>query len=349
YIPTPKANFVHVVINGESWGLYVSVQQFDKLFLQENFGDSKGTRWKVSGNPGADGGLRYLGTDLDEYKSRFEMKSNDGKKAWKALIELCQTLNETPLDQLESALDPILDIDGVLKFLALDVALVNGDGYWTRASDYSIFLDADGKFHLVPHDMNEAFALSGHGRGPGGPGSRGPGGPDDQGNRGDRGPQDRGPGGFRPPPGFEDFLAGPEGPGGPPEREGRGRDGRRGPGGPGGPGHGGVDLDPLVGLDSERMPLRSRLLAVPELRERYMQYVAQIANESLDWSTLGPVVNGYRDLIAPVVKADTRKLDSTEAFVTATRSVAELAEDSTAPMSLQKFAVERSKFLKSKR
>ncbi|EMI17563.1 Spore coat protein CotH domain protein, partial [Rhodopirellula maiorica SM1] len=109
YIPTPKANFVHVVINGESWGVYVSVQQFDKLFLQENFGASKGTRWKVSGNPNADGGLRYLGTDLDEYKSRYEMKSNDGKKAWKALVELCQTLNETPLEELESALDPILD------------------------------------------------------------------------------------------------------------------------------------------------------------------------------------------------------------------------------------------------
>ena len=39
------------------------------------------------------------------------MKSNDGKKAWAALVLLCRTLNETPLDELESELEPMLDID----------------------------------------------------------------------------------------------------------------------------------------------------------------------------------------------------------------------------------------------
>ena len=52
YIPAPKANFVKVVINGESWGVYASVQQFDKEFLDENFKTTKGTRWKVRGSPG---------------------------------------------------------------------------------------------------------------------------------------------------------------------------------------------------------------------------------------------------------------------------------------------------------
>jgi spore coat protein CotH len=336
YIAAPKANFVHVVINGRSWGLYDNVQQFDKTFVSENFGDAKGTRWKVSGNPGADGGLRYLGDDLAEYKSRFEMKSNDGKKEWNALIELCKTLNETPADLLVESLEPILDIDGTLKFLALDVALVNGDGYWTRASDYGLFRDGEGKFHLVPHDMNEAFALSKRG-GPGGPrdfGGRGPGGGGADGRRG--------PGGFEfgpPPPGGRG--PGGRGPGG--RGPGPGGPGGGGPGG-GGPGHGGIDLDPLVGLENDRMPLRSRLLAVPELRDRYLQYIHQIAEESLDWEQLGPVIEGYRELIAGIVRADTRKLDSYEAFDAATRSGKTAEED---PMSLQQFAVERSKFLRS--
>ena len=42
-------------------------------------------------------------------------------------------LNETPPDRLEAALAPILDVDGALRFLALEIALVNGDGYWMRA------------------------------------------------------------------------------------------------------------------------------------------------------------------------------------------------------------------------
>ena len=39
----------------------------------------------------------------------------------------------------------------------------------------------------------------------------------------------------------------------------------------GGPQSSGSDLDPLVGLDNERTPLRSKLLAVPALKARYPQ------------------------------------------------------------------------------
>ena len=59
-----------------------------------------------------------------------------GKKDWEALVALCKVLNQTPPGRLEAALTPILDIDGVLRFLAVDNVLINGDGYWTRASDY---------------------------------------------------------------------------------------------------------------------------------------------------------------------------------------------------------------------
>ena len=38
-----------------------------------------------------------------------------------------------------------------------------------------------------------------------------------------------------------------------------------------------AELDPLVGLDDATKPLRSKLLAVPALRERYLSYVRDIA------------------------------------------------------------------------
>ena len=206
-------------------------------------------------------------------------------------------LNETPPDKLEAALAPILDIDGALRFLALDIALVNSDGYWTRASDYSIYQDAKGRFHIIPHDMNEGLADEG-GRGfgpvavvravPGVRAARGAGGPGGQAGAG-------APGGPPPP----DGMFGP----------GRGRGGRGMFGAPAT-----AELDPLVGLDDTTKPLRSKLLAVPALRERYLSYVRDIAQKRLDWKTLGPKVQQYQALIAEDVKADTRKLYSTEAF-----------------------------------
>jgi hypothetical protein len=370
HIPAPKANFVKVVINGESWGIYANVQQFDKVFLKENFKTDKGTRWKVRGNPGAASGLEYLGENVEEYKRKYEIKSDENEKAWKALINFCKVLNQTPPDKLEEALKPICDLDGLLWFIALDIALINGDGYWIRSSDYSIYLDDKNKIHLVPHDMNEAFRPGG---GPGGGMMRmGP----PPGEVLPRPLQDMlqmtaeqkkqleelqkevdatlekvlskeqrdqlkamrtgGPGGFGPPPGGPGGPPGGLPPGGPP------------PGGPAGfgppGGGGGVSVDPLVGLTDTRKPVRSRLLAVPSLRKTYLEHVRQIANESLDWKNLGPVVAQHRTLIEKEVELDTRKLESFEAFKRATADTTE-AGSRGREMSLRAFADQRRKYL----
>ena len=79
-------------------------------------------------------------------------------------------------------------------------------------------------------------------------------------------------------------------------------------------GGGGPDLDPLTGLDDAAKPLRSKLLAVPALRARYLAYVRDIARRWLDWNRIGPLVRQWQALIESDIKVDTRKLYSTEAF-----------------------------------
>ena len=324
FIPAPKANFVRVVINGESWGVFVNAQQFNKDFVQENFRTDKGARWKVRGSPFAASGLDDIGDDVEEYQKHYDMKSGD-QDDWQALIALCKTLSTTPPEQLEAALAPLLDLDGALWFIALDCALINGDGYWIRASDYTIYRDRTGKFHVIPSDMNEAF------RPPGGPGF-GPGGP-------------RG------------FGGGPRPDGAPregdaPRPEGAPREGGERPPQPAAmPRVEGVKLDPLVGLDDLKKPLRSRLLAVPALRARYLAHVRTIAEESLDWAKLGPVVAQYRALIEKEIEADTRKLTSFAAFQKTTADepapAAEPGRRGPGAMNLRAFAEQRRAYLLS--
>jgi hypothetical protein len=195
------------------------------------------------------------------------------------------------------------------------MALVNTDGYWTRASDYSIYQDPNGQFHVIPHDMNESLVNEGMGRG----GRRGFGGPPPEFGRG--APPDRGPVTTPFPP--------PDAPrGGPPNAMFGGRGF--------GPGGGGPELDPLVGLQDASKPLRSKLLAVPALRARYLAYVREIAERWLDWSTLEPKLRHYQSLIAEEVKLDTRKLYSSEAFGSG------LAGSEN---SLQSFVTKRRQFL----
>jgi hypothetical protein len=98
----------------------------------------------------------------------------------------------------------------------------------------------------------------------------------------------------------------------------------------------------LVGLDNERMPLRSRLLQVPELRERYIEHLRFIAQEQLAPEKFAARVEHYRQLIQPIVEQDTRKLSTTEAFVNATAT----NDSSSGENSLLQFAAKRSKFLR---
>jgi len=167
YIPAPLANYVRVVINGESWGVYVNTQQFDKQFTEAWFGSKAGARWKVPGSPRGRGGLSYLGDDPAPYRRIYELKSKETPQAWTDLIQLCRVLDETPAAQLELALEARLDIDGALKFLALENVLINSDGYWVRSSDYNLYQDERGRFHIIPYDANETF------RAPEGPGMGG--------------------------------------------------------------------------------------------------------------------------------------------------------------------------------
>ena len=318
YIPTPKANEVRVVINGEDWGIYQNVQQFDKIFLKEHYDSTKGTRWKVPGSPAGGGSLRYLGEDIEAYRKLYEIKSSDKEKSWHALIELCRVLNDVPIDKLQESLESILDLDGALRFLALDVSLINNDGYWVRGSDYSLYLDEENMFHLIPHDMNETFmAAMGPGMGPPGMGPPG------------IGPPRMGGG----PPGMQDGPVSSER-----SRRGLGPEGDRNSRGP-------FALDPLVGLDNPDRPLRSRLLQVPELRRRYLQYVAQIANEDLDWNYLGPIVADVRERIEPLVQLDSRKLSSFPDFQSTTEDALKGDSERRPSMSLRTFAEERRKYL----
>lgn len=159
YLPALGANYVRVVINGENWGIYPNQQAFTREFLRDRFGNTNGTQWK-SPNNSVGGGLSYLGDEIALYRRWYEMKGKNNDDAWRSLIKVTRVLHDTAAADLESALAPVINIDNVLRFLALDITLINGDGYWNDGSDYNLFIDRRGLLHLTPHDANEAFRAS---------------------------------------------------------------------------------------------------------------------------------------------------------------------------------------------
>lgn len=50
YTPAPRVNHVRLVVNGDDWGVYVNVQQFNSDYVRDAFGETGGDRWKVPSN-----------------------------------------------------------------------------------------------------------------------------------------------------------------------------------------------------------------------------------------------------------------------------------------------------------
>jgi len=177
YMPAMKTNFVKLVINGESWGLYINLQQYNKDFLDEWFGTRDGVRWKVG--PGG-GALTYAGNDLEAYQRTYQLKTANVENPWEDLIALCEMLDaKTPDAKLETVLPAIFNVDRALWQLAVSNVFMDDDSYIHKGGDFSIYQDVDERFHLISHDNNETFRFAGErrrGGGGGGPGGRGPGG-----------------------------------------------------------------------------------------------------------------------------------------------------------------------------
>ncbi len=167
YSPSLKANFIHLYINGEDWGLYPNIQALDGEYVKEWFLSNDGTRWRCErqAGPGGPGGggfgagtstLNYLGDDTTAYKPNYILKHTSLENPWNDLVRVTKILNTIPLNQLEDTLNKVLDIDRALWFLAKEILFGDDDSYVNKGGmDYYAIYQKDVE-RLIPleYDAN---------------------------------------------------------------------------------------------------------------------------------------------------------------------------------------------------
>ncbi|MCB9913577.1 MAG: CotH kinase family protein [Planctomycetes bacterium] len=236
HIPAGRANHVTVSLNGQNWGVYANVQQWNKDVLREWFVDEDGLRIKCANNPNGPG-LRYVGASASLYTSGYEIK-NDGGLAdpWGALIAVCNAVTNGSLTTWESSIDSVFAVDPSIWSVALENLYTDDDSYVNKGADFVIYRDPiDGRTHLQQTDANETFTAT--------------------------------------------------------------------------------TWSPTLNFTSSTKPVLSHVLAVPELRQRYMAHLRSALAE-FDWATLDAELTAYRTLIDAAVQADPKKLYTYAQFQT---------------------------------
>ena len=156
YMPSPKATYAKVTVNGVLIGLYACVQTIDDDFTNENFYERKGPFFKVDNTgisvPGCMGQLGILEhyPDTNCYQRAYEMESTND---WTALGNFLDTLNNH-FTEVEN----VMDIDRTLWMMAIENLTVSLDGPINSIPhNFYLFKDNNGRFSPLLWDMNMAF------------------------------------------------------------------------------------------------------------------------------------------------------------------------------------------------
>jgi spore coat protein CotH len=119
------------------------------------------------GFPGGPGGMFGRGGNLIE---QMGLKTNENYPDHSALFRFLEVLNKCSDETFPAEIEKVLDVDEVLRFLAVSVLIVHLDNYIGMGHNYYLYED-DGKFCVIPWDLNMAFGTFGMGPNQGGVGN----------------------------------------------------------------------------------------------------------------------------------------------------------------------------------
>lgn len=155
-LDVPECAYSHITVNGEEWGLYLAVEPVDEVFLAEHFADATGDLYKPEGVGYTGADLVYNGDDISTYTG-LNLKTNLNSSDGKEILALMQALEDG------EGLEEVLDVEKALKYIAANVALANFDSYLGMTTHNFYLYEENGRFTIIPWDMNLAFGGFGGG------------------------------------------------------------------------------------------------------------------------------------------------------------------------------------------
>ena len=190
-------NYATISLNGQYKGVYLALEGVEKSFMLRNFGTQDGELYKPDpmemggGNsgkpsempdmdgekpemsegsekgPGGGGGpmmggnganLNYIDDDLDSYSSIWDGALSDTSKAdHRRVVTALKNISEG------TDLEEYLDIDNILKYMAVHTFSVNQDSLSGNMAHNYYLYEYEGKLNIFPWDYN--LSLGGMGMG----------------------------------------------------------------------------------------------------------------------------------------------------------------------------------------
>ncbi len=166
-IPAPRSNHVRVFINGDYYGLYISVEHIDEEFVKSRFNYNDGNLYKCL----YPADLNYIGDDPDLYKLEhgdrriYELKINKEADDYSDFAHFIDVLNNTSDANFKCDMDEVFNTYDYLKVIAADILFGNWDGYIYNQNNFYVYHNTiSDKFEYIIYDLDNTLGIDWIGR-----------------------------------------------------------------------------------------------------------------------------------------------------------------------------------------
>ena len=161
-IPSARSNHVRLYVNNEYYGLYINVEHIDEEYVNKRFGNDDGNLYKCLW-PAP---LTYLGDDPDLYKYTvngrrgYDLKINSESDDYSDLAHFIDVLNNTPNEDFPCELEKVINVNSLIKAIAVDVFIGNWDGPLFNQNNFYLYKNTEtGLFEFIPYDLDNTMGI----------------------------------------------------------------------------------------------------------------------------------------------------------------------------------------------
>ena len=166
-VPVARTALARVVLNGETFGLYVMRETYDEAWLARTFDQPGGNLYESPGTADA--------TDTD-----LELRTNEQRDDTGDLAAVAEAVADTSAAHAREAIEELVDVDELLTVWAVEAMTGHWDGYAYDITEpglvppparpagnpyvnnfYAYDDPADGRFVIIPHGADLTFGLGG--------------------------------------------------------------------------------------------------------------------------------------------------------------------------------------------
>jgi len=152
-----RVNYINLYINNNFYGLYMNVEHIDDEFVDKRFGHESGNLYKCV----YPADLQYIDNNKESYKNAgYELKTNTEADDFSDLIHFTKVLSDASYESLTDDLETIFNINGFLRYLALEMFTGHWDAYSVNKNNFYLYNNQfTGKIEFIPYDMDNTFGI----------------------------------------------------------------------------------------------------------------------------------------------------------------------------------------------